>query len=475
MITKRHPCNSGQKHLSGHRWRARRRQRRGYVLVLFIAMVFVIMGFAALVIDIGFARLAQRQMQTAVDAAALEGLRYRDEVPERLIQQMEAAGVHRDDASDPKYARRWLARQMVREMFDDVDPETDDWIRYGAGPTITFDGGIGPAELAAAQTLVPDSVGVWKPDLQLNLNLEKNEQHGDMVAGEYTRTPGREEWDYYVPGFVSQEASDSEPAQAFLVRLRRTNNFFGLDAIPNVSSHGPTIPFMFARATAIGKVPGETYSPREHGMTVRATAIADAKPVLSVGLPNRDVNPPLTGLVANEAMSFSFVLELDYWNNDEWMNKKATVADTGQIQILIEDDGEKHVVEVGRFYDLEQDPELRKLLMPFMPLVIGRVFDPALLPPAAGLSDGRYTGYVPIYTDISGVPRVIGFGSAEAQVATNPTLRTVTITPHKSKIAAENASAIVCYALDVIGDDLRAVLNLNQTLEKPLLAPVSVR
>ena len=39
-------------------------------------MFFGLMGLAALVIDMGFARLAQRQMQTAVDSAALEGLRW---------------------------------------------------------------------------------------------------------------------------------------------------------------------------------------------------------------------------------------------------------------------------------------------------------------------------------------------------------------------------------------------------------------
>ena len=56
----------------------RRPDRAGYALVLFLMMFFGLMGLAALVIDIGFARLAQRQMQTAVDSAALEGLRWRD-------------------------------------------------------------------------------------------------------------------------------------------------------------------------------------------------------------------------------------------------------------------------------------------------------------------------------------------------------------------------------------------------------------
>ena len=41
--------------------------REGYAAVLFVMLFFGLMGLAALVIDIGFARLAQRQMQTAVD------------------------------------------------------------------------------------------------------------------------------------------------------------------------------------------------------------------------------------------------------------------------------------------------------------------------------------------------------------------------------------------------------------------------
>ena len=60
------------------RQRRKRPDRAGYALVLFVMMFFGLMGLAALVIDMGFARLAQRQMQTAVDSAALEGLRWQD-------------------------------------------------------------------------------------------------------------------------------------------------------------------------------------------------------------------------------------------------------------------------------------------------------------------------------------------------------------------------------------------------------------
>lgn len=45
------------------------------MLVLFVLLLFAIMGVAALVIDLGFWRLARRQIQTGVNAAAIEGLR----------------------------------------------------------------------------------------------------------------------------------------------------------------------------------------------------------------------------------------------------------------------------------------------------------------------------------------------------------------------------------------------------------------
>ena len=44
--------------------RSHSRRRRGYVLVYFAMMSFVLMAVAALVIDVGFAVVVRRQMQT---------------------------------------------------------------------------------------------------------------------------------------------------------------------------------------------------------------------------------------------------------------------------------------------------------------------------------------------------------------------------------------------------------------------------
>lgn len=51
------------------------RSRRGFSLVWFALIFFGLLGLAALVIDLGLARVTQRQLQSAADMAALEGLR----------------------------------------------------------------------------------------------------------------------------------------------------------------------------------------------------------------------------------------------------------------------------------------------------------------------------------------------------------------------------------------------------------------
>ena len=48
------------------------------MLVLVAVMLFALMALAALIIDMGFVRLTQGQMQSGVNSTALEGLRWRD-------------------------------------------------------------------------------------------------------------------------------------------------------------------------------------------------------------------------------------------------------------------------------------------------------------------------------------------------------------------------------------------------------------
>ena len=59
--------------------------RGGYALVLFVLASFVLFAFAAMVIDLGVARHTQAQMNSAVETAALDGLRFRDELPDEWL------------------------------------------------------------------------------------------------------------------------------------------------------------------------------------------------------------------------------------------------------------------------------------------------------------------------------------------------------------------------------------------------------
>ena len=101
-------------------------QRNGYVMVLFAMLLFGLFAIAALVIDLGFARLAQRQMQSAADSAALEGL-------------------HGEGGATLTYLQRQeRAEQIIAWTFDDdLDSSNGDAGTLGAGPIVDFSGGAG--------------------------------------------------------------------------------------------------------------------------------------------------------------------------------------------------------------------------------------------------------------------------------------------------------------------------------------------
>jgi len=278
--------------------RGKRTDRAGYALVLFLMMVLGLMGLAALVIDIGFARLAQRQMQTAVDSAAIEGLRWRDaeqweDLPQGWLAdadfqtQVGVSGTVAGSMSTQQCEKvhRWAASRMAANTFDDdLDPTDGDTGQFGAGPVVDFTGGVGPPELAASQTMSPGVPPVYKPKRAdgtpgLELNFD-DAQNGDMSAGTYGFNSG-----YDASHSADEDANynrrdfQNTSNQAFLVRMRRTplSNVPGsLDNAPGISSSGPTIPFLFGRGTTMYQQAGAAYSPRRDGIEVRATAIAAA-------------------------------------------------------------------------------------------------------------------------------------------------------------------------------------------------------
>ncbi len=247
------------------RHHGRRSARAGYALVLFVMIFFGLMGLAALVIDMGFARVAQRQMQTAVDSAALEGLR---------------------TSPEP----RQQASNMVANLFADSLDSSGGTVQNGAGPVVDFSGGTGPADMAAAQTMSVPSSPLYQPTRSdgtpgLELN-PSNATEGDMVAGTYNAGQPSAEADDYTRDDFTPAVSGSATSSAFLVRMRRTggsSNTSGFDQEPGVSSAGPTLPILFGRGSMMARSGSTGQLSVASGVTVRATAIAGPQPAKTVG------------------------------------------------------------------------------------------------------------------------------------------------------------------------------------------------
>ena len=300
-------------------------------------LVFALCGLLSLVVDVGFVRLTQGQMQNAADAAALEGLRNRD------VGTRTPAGVFVNDPFASDCQRRAAANRMVRRTFDDdLDPiNGDPAYQLGAGPIIGMSGGT--TTLHAGQTISVPETRVYKPEPQLN---QQNQVYGDMVSGRfcYTADPVPSEGgEYEVQDIVCEDAqrgagtyarndfnpsatvpmppptilecpAPDDPApspwpiggtgsistvndSAFLVRLRRSNEFIdtGDQVESGVASSGPSLPLTFGTGTTIfGDDPDGGYSIRRDGITVRATAIAAVQPAMHVGLPS--TNPVRPGV-----------------------------------------------------------------------------------------------------------------------------------------------------------------------------------
>ena len=242
-----------------------RTKRRGYVLVLFIMMFLCLMGLAALVIDMGFARLAQRQMQSAVDSAALEGLRWQ--------------------SASPVFARQ-QASQRVAQMFSDYE-DSGGTVHYGTGPVVNFTGGISPAELAAAKPCRPAPAGLpthctstGTPGLELNLS---NATEGDMVTGTSIRPAHRR---------MRTELHRRDFTPRRHRRIHKQCVFGSHEAHQQSERAGPGVRNQFRRPAVAGPVwprqPDGTqrqWQPVERGVRDHGprTAIAGPQPAKTVG------------------------------------------------------------------------------------------------------------------------------------------------------------------------------------------------
>lgn len=161
--------------------------RAGNILVMFAVGLFGMLALAALIVDVGLVMLTRRQMQTAVNTAALEGLRFQDDSAF-------------SDAAVRDGKRRERASALVAAVFDDnLDPGDGDEMDFGAGPQINFDDEptdipLPETNFRASRLIKRGNLGVYKPrhsngtpdasdDLPgVEMNLG-NQVHGDLVTG----------------------------------------------------------------------------------------------------------------------------------------------------------------------------------------------------------------------------------------------------------------------------------------------------
>lgn len=245
-----------------------RRSRQGQSLLLMILMILALAGIMALTLDFGFVLQSRRLMQTGVDAAALEGLRNLDS--------------DNDNAGDG----RQNAAALLRNVFDDDLDPTQNLTTIGAGIDSSLVQGDGYQQTilgngTSSQSLYENrSSFIYRPVPQLNTS---NLANGDMVVGDFLEnaTTHLEFSDYDRSDFSVAAPGDS--SSAFLVRMRRTHNPDGLDQVSGVSSGSGGLPLLMGRLGWFLATPSNAgYSIRRDGVTVRATSVADPRPVVRV-------------------------------------------------------------------------------------------------------------------------------------------------------------------------------------------------
>lgn len=422
------------------------RRRRGNVLILFALMVFGLFAMAALVIDIGIARVTQQQMQTAVDSAALEGLRYRDQLPP----------ITESELGQEDEARRGHAANVVRWMFNSSSPFDEvEPINFGATTTVEYTDGVGEPDKYALQKLNIRNIG--KPTLLPNIN---NEARGDMVSGHYIPEPASDATSAAIQDFHKEGSDysrdDFEPAvgastkdDAFLVRMRRTGE------VPDtgILSAGPPLPYLFAWGTTFPRIRTvENPQILADGIKVRATSIAQVQNALSIGKQINSGSTSVRGLAR-------FAIELTCWN---------------ELCDSLETNEEPESLNGSIFFFDSGLPD-EEMLAGDLPTMIGKGM-PGEIPPV----NGNHEGYVPIFSFFTNeidptehIARVIGFGEATINVQEGVVGKPSLVV---GRVASENASAVLTYALPSLNSTtLKEILDVNRSLRNSLLAPVSVR
>jgi len=284
--------------------------RRGATLILVVMLLFAILALAGLVIDLGLARAARRQMQSAVDAAALEGLRFSNPNED---QQNFPSDVVQQALDDPE-----VRQQLQSPPGSHYDPDAPEWKTWWSStqprsvlmraaarqaaqantpivPQVTLTNGIPLADgFNASQDLdvTRDANGEVLavpaiPNLRLNTDnmlsgdmytgkfQEKDNDHPNVRHIENPQDYSRDDFDY--------DNSNPKSIEAFLVRARRTN-----ETLPDDLNHsnGSPLPYLFARGSLLA------LKSNADGISFRATAIAAKECAKSIGPPVTEFRVP---------------------------------------------------------------------------------------------------------------------------------------------------------------------------------------
>ena len=134
------------------------KRRKGQSLLIMILMLIALAGILAMTLDFGSVILARRQMQTSVNAAALEGAKTRD--VNGLQHAREIILNINDDDFDPDENRTTVGAGIDSSLIQPIDPQR----------TVLADG------TSARDLYVNRHRFTFRPDPQLN---EGNAAHGD--------------------------------------------------------------------------------------------------------------------------------------------------------------------------------------------------------------------------------------------------------------------------------------------------------
>jgi len=368
-----------------------------------------IMAVAGLVIDMGMVLLTRREMQVAVNTAALEGLRN-----------------DRQAASD-----------LAASVF--IDPNGQ--IPFGAGPVGNpelYQGGIpvGGGNYHASQTLQTQAAKPYQPS-PLNTNPENNAD-GDIVVGQYQGdfVSHVEDSSYARADFNT----GSSTPDSVLVRMRRSMEQQN-GTLSSGATGGSPVPTLFSRGDPLLLYNGNPFL--ANGVTVRATAIAQWKLLSSIrnlvyyaDPTAAQANPGLSQLPPPSQQPTASLLPLalttQFWTalTDQSPNpQNQLVVWTTVSSSEIRQSASISVDPSMTYLITYTDPNLGSTTAGFsIPLAVTGFFVGELLAPAGALPTVSAPGVAPIVTKASsGAWVVVGF----AYIVYNPS---ATVTRYQTRL-----------------------------------------